>query len=126
MNFFGLIKPKIGRDVDFSTLIPAASVSYQNDPDTGMVVLLVPRFRDPILGRYLQPRLPDHKRHIRIPLDFRGSHIWPLMDGQRSILALSQEFETKFPEDTAETCLRISAYLHRMFENKFIEFLNLD
>ncbi|MBU8870339.1 MAG: PqqD family protein [Gemmatimonadales bacterium] len=126
MILFGKFGSKKLRDLDFSSLIPAVEVAHDHGGNAGDVVLLVPRFRDPIFGRLIQPRLPAHKQYIKIPLDCRGSFIWALIDGKRSILDLSRDFSEEFPEDSEQASKRISAYLHRMYENRFIRFVNLD
>ena len=125
MNIFGKFGSKRLRDLDFSSLIPVPAVGHDLNRTSGEIVLLVPRYRDPVFGRYLQPLLSENKKQIKIPLDFRGSFIWPLMDGKKSILELSQDFSNEFPEDSDQACKRICAYLHRMYENRFIGFVNL-
>ena len=111
--------------VDFAGLVPEVIVSHQLADASSSVVLLVPRYRDPLFGRFLQPRLPEQKRFVKVPLDTRGSFLWPLLDGKRTILDLSREFATTFPEDSEQSDQRISAYLHRMYENRLIRFINL-
>lgn len=112
--------------IDFLSLVPVPMVESFFDADEQQVVLLIPRYRDPVFGRLLQPRLSEAKRHIRMKLDARGSWLWPLMDGERSIGQLAEMFERRFPEDAAESGQRISGYLYNLYEHELLKFNNLN
>ena len=78
-----------------------------------------------MLGRWLQPRLKDKKKFIRLPLDKRGAVIWEKMDGKRKVGDLVAVFGANFDDDLQDSAERLSGYLYSMWENKFIEFKNL-
>ena len=113
------------RGVDFGALIPAPAVGHEISPESGRVVLLVPRYRDPLFGRLIQPRLSAEKRYVRIPFDQRGTYLWPLLDGASTIVELAEGFQEAFPGDAEQAAKRIAAYLHRMYEHRFVEFVNI-
>ena len=47
------------------------------------------------------------------------------MDGQRTVADLVQAFEANHRDDAENAPKRISMYLHAMYDNKFIKYLNL-
>ena len=111
--------------VDFAALRPARAVESTADETTGQVVLLMPRFRGGLLGRYLQPRLRPEKQHIRVPLEARGSWVWSQLDGQRTVGELAAGFRDAFPDDAEQAEKRVSQFVYSMFENRFVKFVNL-
>ncbi len=112
-------------NVNYLALVPAHRSGWQDGPDGKRVLVLMPRYTDPVLGRLLQPRLSDAKKHIRVPLDGRGSFLWRLVDGKRTVADLANLFEAAHPDDNDDVPTRVSMYLHAMYDNKFIKYLNL-
>jgi hypothetical protein len=112
--------------VDYMTLVPETRLTWQEDESQDQVLVLVPRFRDPVLGRVVQPRLGPAKRHIRVPLERRGTFLWRLLDGRRTVADLARAYETEFPQDREQAPERVAKYLHAMFENDFIIYINLE
>ena len=111
--------------VNYLELIPAHRQGWQSDSDNEQVFVLMPRYGDPLFSRLLQPFLSEAKKHIRIPLEGRGSFLWRLVDGQRSVADLVTAFELKYPTDCEDAPERVSMYLHAMYDNNFIKYLNL-
>jgi hypothetical protein len=111
--------------IDFMELIPKSRVEYEIADDDAKVVLLLPRFTDPIFGRLVQPRLSQHKKFIRMALDQRGSWIWQNLGDNVRMGDLVAGFQEKFPNDQNDAPERLSGYLFNMWENKFVEFTNL-
>ena len=112
-------------DTDYMNLIPERSFAWDEDTATGRVIVLVPRFTDPIGSRLIQPRLGASRRHLRVPLEVRGSHLWRLIDGQRTVGELVAAFVAAFPEDSSDPHRRLSLYFQAMYEKKFIRYVNL-
>jgi len=112
-------------NVDYMSLVPAHAHRWQDDPDTGRVLVLMPRYTDPLFSRLLQPRLSEEKKNIRVPLEDRGTFLWRLMDGQKTVADLVGAFETEYPSDSDDVPNRVALYLHAMYDNKFIKYMNL-
>ena len=125
MRFFKKTSRK-WRGLDFMALVPARSCEWTEAVEPGRVVVLQPRFRSGLLGRYFQPRLGEHKKHLRIPLELRGSFLWRQMDGQQTVAELADAFAAEFPADQEQVPERVATYLYQMAENHLIEFVNLD
>ena len=115
--------PFAGRD--FLDLVPARAVAHEAGDDAAPLVLLVPRFRDPVGRRLLQPRLPAARRWIRVRLDARGARIWRAIDGRTPLRALIPVYEEAFPGDTGEAAERLCRWAYAGYENGFITFVNI-
>lgn len=107
------------------SLVPEKACEWVPGDEPGRVVVLQARYRSGLLGRFLQPRLKEHKKHIRIPLEDRGSCLWGLMDGKLTVAEITTAFRRDFPEDTEQVPERVATYLYQMVENKLIQFKNL-
>jgi hypothetical protein len=85
------------------------------------VQLLSPRYRDPLLKRFVVPRLPDDMRWDRYPLDTRGSRIWRLVDGRRTVAELIWAYRRMYPEDHTQISERIGRFLLSLKQHGFID-----
>ena len=112
-------------DVDYLDLVLVPRCEAEIDPATGRVVVLKPRFADPLGRRLIQPRLGAGRRFLKVPLEERGSVLWRHCDGQRTVGDLVAVFAAAFPHDTDDAPKRISLYLHAMYENDLISYTNL-
>lgn len=110
--------------IDAMTLIPRHVCPSTRDQQSGLVTVLAPRFGSSGAGRFLQARLPANRRHIRVQLEARGSFVWGLVDGRRTVLDLSRAFEAEFPAESQESPVRVSTFLMSLAQNRFITFLN--
>ncbi len=61
------------------------------ETDSGLVVLLRPRFMKGLAAKFIQPRLK--KPHIRITLDRIGSFVWKRCDGKTTVREILAEME---------------------------------
>ena len=84
------------------------------------VNLLSPRYRDPILKRFVVPRLPDAMRWDRYPLDVRGSRIWRLVDGRRTVAEVVWAYRRLYPQDDVQIGERIGRFLMTLQQHGFI------
>lgn len=113
------------RGVDFMQLVPQKACGWTEGTDGQPVVVLQPRYNSGLLGRFLQPRLKESKKYLRIPLEARGSSLWLKIDGKRTVGDLSLEFGKDFPEENGPIPERVATYLYQMAENRLIDFANL-
>jgi hypothetical protein len=110
--------------IDAMTLVPRHVCPCTRDPQSGLVTVLAPRFGANGPGRFLQRRLPPQRRHIQVRLEARGSFVWDLVDGKRTVLDLTRAFEAEFPAESQESPVRVGTFLMSLAQNGFIEFLN--
>lgn len=115
--------PFAGRD--FLDLVPTLNVDSIDDAESGHVVALLPRFRDPVLGRWLQPHVPEARRWVKVRLDGRGSLLWRATDGTRAVRQLVPAYTEAFPDDTAEAAERVCRWFYAAYESGLVGFVNL-
>ena len=125
MNLFRKTSRK-WRGVDFMALVPVQACGWQPGEKPGQVVVLQPRFQAGLLGRFLQPRLKEGKKYLRVPLEERGSFLWKLMDGRRTVGELSEAFQGEFSSEKDQVPQRVSIFLYQMVDNKLIDFVNFN
>lgn len=90
------------------------------EKDTGLIDVLVPRFNDKILGKYLQPRLKN--KYIKANLDDIGTLTWQLIDGTSQVYQIADSLSTEFGERVHPSNDRLIAFLNQLYRNDFIYF----
>jgi len=111
--------------IDYLDLVPRRVVGFEaaaGDANQGdaNVILLVPRYRDRVWGRLIQPRLGPAKRFVRVPLEARGSALWRAMDGERTVRDLMPAAHEAAPGDDADLARRVCLYVQNLADNGFI------
>ena len=86
----------------------------------GLINVLVPRFQDRILGKYLQPKLKN--KYIKANLDKFGTATWKLMDGEKRVYELSDGLLQKFGKAIEPVDKRLILFLSNLYQNGFIHF----
>lgn len=124
MGLFG--DKKRWQGVDFAGLVPRQCAPSESADETGRIVLLQPRYQGWLLGRLLQPRLPADKKYLKVPLERRGSFLWALVDGQRTVADLVAAFVEAFPAEKEQAGERVAGYLYNLEVHGFLEFTNLE
>jgi len=124
MNLFRKTSRK-WRGVDFMGLVPEKACGWTSGERSSQVVVLQPRFKSGLMGRFLQPRLKEAKKYLRIPLEERGSFLWDLIDGRRTAGEMAEAFGREFPEEIDQVPQRVATYLYQMADNDLIRFSNL-
>ncbi len=105
-------------NVDILGLIPIANC--KSVEESGVVKLLLPRFTGILLGKFLQPRLPDNRAWIKVKLDARGVTIWGAINKGMTVKAIIQIFINNNPDDSEQASDRVWQYLLHMERNGMI------
>jgi len=125
MSIFGKLTRNPFKGRDFMELVPERLVAHEEVDGGAAIVLLVPRFRDPVGSRLLQPRLPAERRWIRVRMDEKGARIWREIDGTRSVGELLPGFRAWYPDLTADVAELLSQWMYAAYQNKLVNFRNL-
>lgn len=80
--------------------------------DSEKVVVLVPKFKNPFLVRWVLPHLS--KPYFRINLDAMGSFIWQRCDGNTSVSDIAEGLQQKFGNSKQPLEQRISSFLQHL------------
>jgi hypothetical protein len=94
---------------------------YEGETEqSGFVSVLIPRFTNKALVRYLSPRLKNP--HVKAKLDEFGSEVWILIDGQKNVEQIAKALKQKFGERVDPVHERLTKFLTQMYNYSFISF----
>jgi hypothetical protein len=82
------------------------------------IVLLLPKFTNKYLVRWILPRMKKPEFHIK--LDERGSFVWELCDGSLSVMEIVDRLKERFPDDKNDLYHRTGRYIQQMVREKFL------
>ena len=107
--------------INLLDLIPSRILKWKKNEE-GLVVLLKPKFKIPILSKHLLPRMKSP--YYRIKLDFIGSYMWLACDGKRNVQEIGKMLEEKFEEKIDPLYDRLALFLQSLEKHRFIQYKN--
>lgn len=110
-------KRKRGEQRNLLEIKPVRNLEWEIEPN-GLVVLLVPKFRNKYLVKYVLPHL--RKPHFRVKLDEYGSYIWKMLDGNTTVGEVSEKLNVTYGENFDPTYERIGKFITSLAYNKFL------
>lgn len=115
-------KNKNFSEINYLELTPIRSYSHILE-DENKVSVLVPRFTNKILVKYLVPRLksPD----IKVKLDKFGSAAWLKADGSKNVQNICDELFNEFGEEINPVVERVTKFYSQLYQYQFISFKEL-
>lgn len=103
---------------NFLEYIPKPATDLKYEITDGKVTL----FRENTgLFNFLAQKLLKKPRVSQIHLDEMGNFIWPLMDGERDILAISSIVKERFGDKAEPLYERLAQYFKTLREYGFVE-----
>ncbi len=105
------------RELNLLTVRPKRLREFERN-DRGMAVILVPRFGDNRLGRWLMKRV-KHPYH-RLTLDEVGTFAWDRFDGRTPVKEIASEMEDKFGEKVQPVYDRLGLFLNQLSRARII------
>jgi Coenzyme PQQ synthesis protein D (PqqD) len=114
-------RPK--REVNLLELVPQRIAEHETD-EAGIVTVLMPRFRNRIMKRLIEPR--HRSPFIRIKLDEIGSAVWLLCDGRRNVREIAEQLRDQFKEKIEPCNDRLGLFFRELENARFISFVNLE
>lgn len=110
------------QELNYLELTPVRNYKHIVD-DENRVAVLVPRFTNKVLVRYLVPRLksPD----IKVKLDKFGSSAWLKADGNRNVQQICDELFNEHGEEINPVIERVTKFYTQLYQYKFISFKEL-
>ncbi len=88
--------------------------------DDYKVTLLIPKFRDKILGKYLQPIIK--KKFFKVKLDTLGSFVWLNCDGQTTVRELAEKLKKQFGDAAEPADERVARFIQQLYRGDCITF----
>ena len=110
-------------DVNLLDLIPRRTAEHEID-EANIVTVLMPRFRNRFMQRWLVPRY--RSQYIKIKLDEIGSEVWLLCDGTRNVGEIAARMKEKFNERIEPCNDRLATFFRQLEQAHFISYANLE
>ncbi len=99
-------------------LKPERLFEYEVQADE-KVVLLIPKFRDRILGKYLQPYI--RRKFYKVKLDKLGSQTWLHCDGKTPVSKIADKLREKFGADAEPADERVAKFVQHLYRGDCVK-----
>lgn len=83
--------------------------------DDNKVTLLIPKFRDKILGKYLQPIIK--RKFYKVKLDTIGSFVWSNCDGQSTVSEIVERLRSQFGNEVEPAHERVAKFVQHLYHS---------
>ncbi|MDP2207382.1 MAG: PqqD family protein [Bacteroidota bacterium] len=100
-------------------LIPIRMFEFEVQEDE-KVTLLIPKFRDKILGKYLQPVIK--KKFYKVKLDSLGSFVWTQCDGRTTVNEIAERLRQKFGAEAEPAVDRVAKFIQHLYRGDCVKF----
>lgn len=105
--------------INLLDLKPIRSFEYVIQDDN-KVTLLIPKFRDKILGKYLQTIIK--KKYYKVKLDTLGSFVWLKCDGQTTVREIATKLKDVFGDAAEPAYDRVATFIQQLYRGDCITF----
>jgi hypothetical protein len=105
------------QQINLLDLKPTRNLEWEA-AEKDLVVLLIPKFHNRVLVKYVTPNLKHPFFHIK--LDEFGSLVWNMCDGNTTIGQISDALSTKYGENFDPSFERISNFFSQLIRDKFV------
>lgn len=109
--------------INLFELIPVQNMEWETR-ENGLVSLLKPKFKNPLLAKYLLPRLKNP--YYRVKLDEVGTCVWKQCNGENSVKEIAEILYQEFGQKLEPVHDRLSLFLQSLERNQFIKYKNLN
>ncbi len=122
----GLFKNKRATqsDINYLELTPYRIHEHEFREDGKYVNVLVPKFSDKILGKFLQPKLKY--KYIKADLDKFGTATWLAIDGKTKVNEIAVKLVEQFGDEIQPVHQRLTTFLTQLYKAGFISFNELE
>lgn len=88
--------------------------------DDNKVTLLIPKFRDKILGKYLQPIIK--RKFYKVKLDTIGSFVWSNCDGKSTVNEIVDRLKKQFGSEVESADERVAKFVQHLYHSDCLNF----
>ena len=114
-----MFRKKSTLDTNYLEMVPVHHYTHEVE-ENGNVSVLVPRFTNNLLAKYLSPRLKSP--YVKARLDEFGSQVWLEINGERNVQVISENLFKKFGEKIQPVTERLTKFLTQLYTYNFIKF----
>ncbi|MDI6802953.1 MAG: PqqD family protein [Bacteroidota bacterium] len=100
-------------------LIPIRMFEYEVQEDE-KVTLLIPKFRDKFLGKYLQPYIK--RKFYKVKLDKYGSFVWRQCDGRTTVNEIAERLRQKYGAEAEPAVERVAKFIQHLYRGDCVTF----
>jgi hypothetical protein len=111
------MKTRTSQPINLLDLKPLRNLAWETC-ENGLIVLLVPKFKNRYLVKWLVPHLA--KPNFRVKLDAFGSFVWSHCDGNTTIAEMGEKMRAKFGETVEPLYDRIAQFIQKLEREKFL------
>lgn len=116
-------KSKKTNQINYLNLTPIRLFDFEIENDN-RVTLLIPKFTNIILQKYILPKLKSP--YIKIKLDKLGSSTWLKCDGNKTVNQICNELLNEFGEEISPVEERVTKFLSQLYNYQSINFKELN
>jgi len=116
-------KKKISKEANLLDLTPYKFYGEETDSE-GNVVVLIPKFKNKILVKYLLSRMKS--KYFKLKLDKFGSAVWTLIDGKNNVKFIAEELVKKFGEEIHPVFTRLPKFMSMLYNNSLISYKEIE
>ncbi len=122
----GLFKQKQSKnsDINYMELTPYRKFEHEFTDDGESVNILVPKYANGILAKYVQPKLKY--KFLKADLDKFGTATWLKIDGKSTVLEIAEKLIKQFGEEIQPINKRLTIFLTQLYKSGFISFNELE
>jgi hypothetical protein len=115
----------LGKDqIDWTKLVPQRKMNWEINPDTHFVIIKKPKFSNPLLKKYLLPKLK--KPEYSVKLDKIGTFVWQHIDGKRNFGEIAKLMREELGESAEPIEDRLGQFINSLRRYEFITFVNIE
>jgi len=114
-----LFRKKAAGERNYLEIVPLKQYTHEIE-ENGQVSVLVPRFTNKYLVKYLSPRLKSP--FVKAKLDEFGSQVWLEIDGEKNVQSISENLLRKFGDRIQPVNERLTKFLTQLYTYSFIKF----
>jgi hypothetical protein len=111
-------------EINYLELTPSRKYEHEFREDDDFVNILVPKFTDRILGKYLQPKLKY--KYLKADLDKFGTVTWLKIDGKTKVKEIAGQLVEEFGEEIQPVNKRLTMFLTQLYKSGFISFNEIE
>ncbi len=104
---------------DVLPCIPIRKMEWEVNEETGRVVILRPKFMNPVMRTVIEPFFSS--KFFKIKLDDLGSVVWKNFDGETTVQRLGEILAETFGKDIEPIYERLANFIFQLQRDKFIE-----
>jgi len=111
------------KEVNYLEQIPIKLYEHEQNGEN-KVNILIPKFKNSTLSNFL---VPKHKsKFLKVRLDEVGTKVWLQIDGQTSVNQICEGIKHSFGDKIPNPEQRLTDFLTKLYENKYIKFKGID